>query len=212
MTKVSSLLAVGHTTTDIIAARLTILTGCMVTTADLKGMIREALCSGNYFDITPEELANGVYKLPRLAHYDGALDMEKVVNWLKNTIGVTPYMAHAHFRPFLRRSFETSAGARHRVFSPVDLFPGECLPPPSNEALIDFPSSREWTPSRGPRTPLLVTGSATDATADALLAPLGDSASSAASVSGHAPEDTEMVGLEVTTADAPLVTPPSTTA
>jgi hypothetical protein len=91
-------------------------TGRTVTTADLRNMAKDAICSGNYFDITPSDLANGTYKLPRIAHHSGAFDMDIIVKWLKNDIGMTPYMVHAHFRPFPRRSFDTIRGDDRQIF------------------------------------------------------------------------------------------------
>ena len=75
-------------------------------------MFKDALCSGNFFETTPM-LAKGQYKLPRLAHYDGGPDMNSSVEWPRNTIGMTPYMVHAHFRPFLRGVFETTPSEHH---------------------------------------------------------------------------------------------------
>ena len=43
--------------------------------ADLKKMFKDALCSDNYFRISPVELATGEYRLPCLAHYDGCYRM-----------------------------------------------------------------------------------------------------------------------------------------
>ena len=198
--------AIIHTITDVDTIKLSGWSGRTVTTADLKKMVKDALCSGNYFDITADELAKGVYKLPRLAHYDGALDMDKVVSWLKTTVGMTPYMVHAHFRPFLRRVYDTPAGARLQPFEPGALLPGEAVPPEANEDLIDFPASRDWIPSRGPRTPLIALTSAAGATANALLlAPSGDTADSAPASLASAPpesEDADMVGPEEIAANA----------
>ena len=110
--------AVIHAATDVDPTKLTNRTGRTSTAADLKKMFKDALCSDNYFGISPVELATGEYRLPRLAHYDGALDMDSIVGWLRDTIGMSPYMVHAHFRPFLRRSHEATPGERHQVFSP----------------------------------------------------------------------------------------------
>ena len=183
--------AVIHTVTDVDADKLTARTGRTVTIADLKKMVKDALCSGNYFNITPTELANGKYKLPLLAHYDGALDMNAIVEWLRTTIGMTPYMVHAHFRPFLRRAFDVSKGACHKAFSPTSLLPDESLAPKPDDVLADFPVDREWNPDRGPRGRILPVP---EPTANAPPGPL----------------DMEMVDPVVITANAPLVTPPST--
>lgn len=45
-------------------------------------MFKDALCSDNYLIKDQLELAAGEYRLPRLAHYDGALDMDSIVDWL----------------------------------------------------------------------------------------------------------------------------------
>jgi hypothetical protein len=78
--------------------------------AELKKMVKDAICSGNYFEITSAELAHGNYQLPRLAHYDGALDMDSI-GWLRNSVGMAPYM---HFRPYLRHVFEATPGTGHQ--------------------------------------------------------------------------------------------------
>ena len=56
-------------------------------------------------EIKPTGLANCKYETPQFAHYDGALDMNSIVEWLRNAIGMTPLRAHDHFRLFLRRAF-----------------------------------------------------------------------------------------------------------
>ena len=90
-----------HTTTDIEPTKITAKTGHTVTSANLKKMFKDTICLGNFFEVSPANLTNGKYQLPCLTHYDWALSMESVVNWLRNTIGMTPYMVHAHFQPFL---------------------------------------------------------------------------------------------------------------
>jgi len=150
-----SLWAVIHTATDVDSNKLSTRTGRTTTAADLKRMFKDAICSGNFFEITPEELANGRYELPRLAHYDGPLEMNSIVEWLRKEIGMTPFMVHAHFRPFLRRSFESSPGDHHLEFSPDRFYPDECMAPDSNDSLPDFPEDRDWNPSRGPRGHLI---------------------------------------------------------
>jgi hypothetical protein len=112
-----------HTAADVDSAKLTTWTGHTVTTADLKKIIKDALCSDNHFTITPAQLANGTYRLPRLAHYDRTVDMNSVVQWLQDH-GMTPFMVHAHFRPFLRRVYDASAGGAHRVYQPRRAPPG----------------------------------------------------------------------------------------
>ena len=141
--------AIIHTLTDVNADKLTACTGHTVTIANLKKMVKDTLCSGNCFDITPTELANGKYKLSLLAHYDRALDMNAVVEWLRTTTSMIPYMVHAHFRLFLRGAFEASEGARHKTFSPTNLLPDESLAPNADETLAEFPEDRDWTPSSG---------------------------------------------------------------
>ena len=71
-----------HAAADVDSAKLTAWTGHTVTTADLKKLIKDALCSDNYFAINPAELAKGTHRLPRLAHYDRVIDMNNVVQWL----------------------------------------------------------------------------------------------------------------------------------
>ena len=143
--------AVLNTATDVDPSKLTSRTGRTSTTPELKKMFKDVICSGNFFELSPAELAAGVYRLPRLAHYNGALDMNAIADWLRNTIGMTPYMVHAHFRPFLRRVHESTLAEHHPVFSPDQLFPNEVVPPITNETLPDFADSCDWTPSRGPR-------------------------------------------------------------
>ena len=183
--------AVIHTVTDIDANKLTARTGRTVTITDLKKMVKDALCSGNFFDITSTELANGKYKLPLLAHYDGTLDMNAIVKWLRTTIDMTPYMVHPHSWPFLHRAFEVSEGACHKAFSPTNLLPHESLAPKPDDIPADFPADREWNPNRGRRGRILPV---TESTADALPGPL----------------NMEMVDSVVVTANAPLITPLST--
>lgn len=190
--------AVIHAITDVDAGKLSSWTGRTVTTPDLQKMVKDALCSGNYFEITPAELASGKYQLPRPAHYDGALDMDTIVKWLRTTLGLTPYMVHAHFRPFLRRAFETTGGACHRVFSPNDLLPGERLAPGVDDRLVDFPIDRDWTPSRGPRGTFPLILSAVDVNAQLALSDDFDSSSSPQSLS----DDTEMLDSGAATANA----------
>jgi hypothetical protein len=219
-----------HALTDVNTSKLSTRTGRTVTITDFRKMVKDTLCSGNYFEITPTELAKGKYELPRVAHYDGPLDMNTIVEWLRTTIGMMPYMVHAHFRPFLRRAFETTEGARHQTFSPTNLLPGEALPPKVNDALADFAAEREWTPNQGPHgrllpptnlhttgttdTPLLSSAPtipAADTTANALSVPLGNSVSLALPANSFTPEDTEMVDPGVTSANAPLETSQLTT-
>ena len=81
--------------------------------------MRGAPCSTDYSGITPEHSNSGIYRLPHITHYDSALEMDKVVHWLKTTIGKTLYTAPVHSRPFLHYAFERPAGACHQVFSPI---------------------------------------------------------------------------------------------
>jgi hypothetical protein len=139
-----------HALTDINTSKLSTRTRCTVTITNFRKMVKDALCLGNYFEIAPTELAKGKYELPQVTHYDGPLDMNTIIEWLRTTIGMTPYMVHAHFRPFLHRAFETTEGARHQTFSPTNLLPREVLPPKVNDTLADFAAERKWTPNRGP--------------------------------------------------------------
>jgi hypothetical protein len=202
--------AVIHAATDVDPAKLTYRTGRTTTAAELKKMFKDALSSDNYFGISPAELAAGEYRLPRLAHYDGALDMDSIVGWLRNTIGMSPYMVHAHFRPFLRRSHLATPGERHQLFSSDRLSPCESIPPTADESLHDFAEDHDWTPKRGPRgrfshPSYLPTSSATASASSA-------STESTANVSVPAtPEDAEMADLGVTSASAPSVAPQAAT-
>ena len=145
-----------HAVTDVDSKKLSARARRTTTTADLKKMFKDAICSGNLFEIKPTELANRKYQLPRLAHYDGPVDMGSIVEWLRNSIGMTPYMVHVHFRPFPRRVYETTPTKHHREFSPDHLYPNESVAPVVNDSLTDFPESRDWTPDRGPRGRLLI--------------------------------------------------------
>ena len=190
--------AVIHAASDVDTLRLSTLTNRTVTTADLRDTFREVIFSGTYFNATPDELACGVYKLPRLAHYDGPLNADRIAQWLKG-IGMTPYMVHAHFRPFFLRVSQSPAKARHQKYSPDVLLPGEALAPPVNEALSDFPTSCEWTPDRGPRKSF----SAAEPATDAAHAPVGGSISPATSISAPpTPEDIDMIDSTIAPASA----------
>lgn len=114
-------------------------------------MVEDILCSANFFDITPAELATGTYKLPRLAHYDGPLETNAIAEWFIGTIVMTPYMVHAHFRPFLRRVFDTTEGAPRQTFSLANLLPFEALSPPTDDTVADFPADRKWNPHSDPK-------------------------------------------------------------
>jgi hypothetical protein len=126
-----------YTATRANSQKLTAASHHMATRAELKKMIKDAICSGNYFKITHNELVNGEWKLPHLAHYEGPLDMGAIVKWLRDTIGMTPFMVHAHFHPFLCRTFEIQSGEPHIPFSINSLCPGEALAPFHTEALPD---------------------------------------------------------------------------
>jgi hypothetical protein len=143
--------AVIQAITDVDSHKITRRSGRTVTTADLKKMVMDAICSPNYFEITPAELEHGEYRLPELAHFDKPATMDDVVHWLRHTIKMTPYMVHAYFRPFLRRAFGTSPETPRLTFAYSNLTIGEAVAPVHNEALADFPPDREWTPDRGPR-------------------------------------------------------------
>ena len=96
-------------------------------------------------------------------------------------------------RPYHRQFF--SATASHQMFYPDGLRPGEALALPVNEALLDFPTSCEWTPDRGPRRSFSAARPATDAT----HAPLGGLTSPATSIlTPLTAKDTNMVDSEVT--------------
>ncbi len=139
-----------HTLSDVDPRKLSMASNRTATTPELKKMVKDALCSDNYFKASPTELAEGRFILPRHAPYEGPLEMESIVKFLKDTIGMTAYMAQAHFRPFLRRAFDTSPDDPRQEFSPLILTPGEVVAPLLNEELPDFPSGQGWTPNRGP--------------------------------------------------------------
>ena len=195
--------AVIHAATDVDSSKLSAATGRTATTADLKKMLKDAICSGNYFEIKPAELARGRYKLPRLAHYDGPLDMNSIVKWLRDTISMTPFMVHAHFRPYLRRVYEASPDDIYREFSPTRLSAGESVAPVVNDSLADFPESCDWTPNRSPRERLCLP---MGTSADAPSVPSATTTSPTPS-SLSAPDDTEMANCGGTSANAPLVPP-----
>ena len=198
--------AVIHASTNVSSKRLTARAGRTTTTVDLKKMFKDAICSSNFFEIEPSELATGQYQLPRLAHYNGPVDMSSIADWLRNTIGMTPYMVHAHFRPFLRRAHDATRtpGDHHHEFSPDHLQPDESLVPPSDDSLVDFPEGRVWTPNRGPRGRFTIPHhqSTDEPLANAPSGPPVDSTTVITT-----PEDTDMADSGVAHANATLVTP-----
>ena len=101
--------AVIHAITDVNPVKLYTRRASTSKPINLKKMVKDAICSDNYFAITLSELANSQYRLPRLAHYDSGPEMSDIVDWLRNTIGMTSFMVHAHFRPFLQQAFENTA-------------------------------------------------------------------------------------------------------
>ena len=88
-----------HIATDVDSAKLTATTQRTVTSADLKKMLKDVLCSNNHFQMTGPD--DSRFLLPRLAHYDGPLDPIHIATWLRDVVGMTPFMVHAYFRPFL---------------------------------------------------------------------------------------------------------------
>src|SRR5258706_540846 len=203
--------AVIHTATDVDSRALSMAAGRTTTAAELKKMFKDAICSGNFFELAPAELAQGKYELPRLAHYDGPLDMNAIVEWLRDSIGMTPFMVHTHFRPFLRRAFESSPDEHHLEFSNARLVANEAAAPPPNDTLADFPESCEWTPNRGPRGRLRrpnVSGALAGVPSD----PSGDSVSSALPSSVSSPDYAVMINSGGTVTNASLVAPQSTSA
>ena len=131
--------AVIHAATDVDSGKLSVATGRTATTTDFKKMLKDAICSSNYFEIKPPELARCRYKLPRLAHYNGPLEMNSIVKWLRDTIGVTSFMVHVHFRPFLRRAFEASPDDAHWELSLARLVASESAAPVVHDSLLDIP-------------------------------------------------------------------------
>src|SRR5258706_12170401 len=174
-------------------------------------MFKDAICSSNFFELAPAELAQGKYELPCLAHYDRPLDMNAIVEWLHDSIGMTPFMVHTHFRPFLRRTFESSPDEHHLEFSNTRLVANEAAAPPPNDSLADFPDNCELTPNLGPQGHLCrpnVSGALAGVPSDLS----GDSVSSALPSSVSSPDDTVMIDSGGTVANASLVAPQSTSA
>src|SRR5258706_12553429 len=140
-----------HAATDVDTAKLTAATRRPITSADLKKMLKDVICSDNHFPMT--ETDDGRFLIPRLAHYNCPLEPIRIAVWLRDIIGMTPFMARAYFRPFLRRAFEASPDDHHREFSADHLYPSESVAPPPNDSLADYPEDHAWTPNRGPRGP-----------------------------------------------------------
>src|SRR5258706_14531180 len=203
--------AVIHTATDVDSCALSLAAGRTTTMAELKKMFKDSICSGNFFELAPAELAQGKYELPRLTHYDRPLDMNAIVEWLHDSIGMTHFMVHIHFCPFLRCAFESSPDEHHLEFSNARLVANEATAPPPNDSLADFPESCEWTPNRGPRGRLRrpnVSGTLASVPSD----PSGDSVSLALPSSVSSPDDMVMIDSGGTVANASLVAPQSTSA
>jgi hypothetical protein len=202
--------AVIHCISDVDPTKLTARTGRMASSTDLKKMVKDALCSDNYFGLSPAELANGTYKLPRMAHYHGPLDMDSIVKWLRETIGMTSYMVHAYFRPFLLCAFDTPLRARHQQFSLDHLLPGEVVAPRVDDTLADFPADRDWSPSHGPcgYSYQLTIESAPGTLANAPSAPTADHCVDP--LASPSTQDDEMADPEVTPANVPTATSQST--
>ena len=107
---------------------------------------KDVIYSDNYFNnIEPSDS----YILPRIAHYDGPLDPNSIAAWLRDRLGITPYVARAHFRPFLCRARETSPGEHHQEFSTDQLYLDEAVAPATNDSPEDYPEDGDWSPSRG---------------------------------------------------------------
>ena len=134
-------------------------------------------------------------KLPRLVNCNATFSTAqwRSVSPRRPTIRCPTLMVSYLGRPYHHQSF--SATARHQMFYPDGLLPGEALAPPVNEALLDFPTSCEWTPDRGPRKSFSAAKPATDAT----HAPLGGLTSPAMSILAPlTAKDTNMVDSKVT--------------
>jgi len=137
-----------HAATDVDTAKLTAATRRTITSADLKKMLKDVICSDNHFPMTEPD--DGRFLLPRLAHYDSPLEPIHIAVWLRDIIGMTPFMAHAYFRPFLHQAFEASPDDHHQEFSANHLYPSESVAPPPNNSLADYLEDHDWTPNRGP--------------------------------------------------------------
>src|SRR5258706_4170626 len=169
-------------------------------------MFKDTICSSNFFELVPAELAQGKYKLPCLAHYDGPLDMNVIVEWLCDSIGMTLFMVHTHFHPFLCCTFESSPDEHHLEFSNACLFANKAVAPPPNDSLVDFPKSCKWTPNCGPQG-CLCQPNVSGAPASVLSDLMGDSVSLALPSSVSSPDDTVMIDSRGTAANASLVPP-----
>jgi hypothetical protein len=202
--------AVIHCISNVDPTKLMARTGRTASSTDLKKMVKDTLCSDNYFSISPAELTNGTYKLPRMAHYNGPLDMDTIVKWLRETIGMTSYMVHAYFRPFLLRAFDTPLRARHQPFLLGHFLPGKVVAPRVDDTLVDFPADRDWSPNHGPRgySYQLTIESASETLANALLVPTADHCVDPPATPST--QDDEMVDPEVAPANAPTATSQST--
>ena len=196
--------AVIHAATNVDSSKLTKNTGGTASAKDLKKMMKDVICSGNFFEITPAEFARGGYVLPRLAHYDGPLNLTSIGVWLRDRIGMSAYMVHAYFQPYLRRAHDAPIGNRYSVFSLTQLYPNEAVTPTKDDSLPDFPADRNWTPNRSPKGCLtyLSSLSVTGATATASPA-LSTSHNKLPLFSIHSdPIDADMTSNEEATASA----------
>lgn len=203
--------AVLHTAANVDSSKLTERTGSTATAKDLKKMLKDVICSGNFFELNPAEFEHAraefeqaKFLLPRLAHYDGPLDPLRIGVWLRDTIGLSGYMVHAYFRPYLRRAHDAPIGERYSMFSPNHTYPGEGVAPTVDDSLPDFPEGCDWTPNRGPKGRLtyLSSSTVTGATASASPAP-STSHNEPPQFSIHStPIDSDMAGNEEATASA----------
>ena len=67
-----------HAATNVDSAKLTAKTGRTATSADLKKMLKDVICSDNHVKHTER---GGGYGLPCLARYDGPLDPICLARW-----------------------------------------------------------------------------------------------------------------------------------
>lgn len=68
--------------------------------------------------------------------------MNLIIKWLRDTTGVTPFMARAHFRPFLPRLSDTSPSEHYIEFSPDRFYHSEYVAPGTNNSHTGFPGDR----------------------------------------------------------------------
>jgi hypothetical protein len=217
--------AIIHAIRDVNKDKLSQATGCPITIAKLQKMVKDIICSDNYFPCTPNiiDTTSEAYQIPILAHYDGVLSAHSVAEWLQNKVQLSLYMVHTHVCLYLHQAFEAESAPEqaHKILSIHDLSPDKRLAPAQDDHLSDFPKDHDWTPNHGPCRHLLPiaslgTGgngntaipslspsmSTMDTTTNTLSVPPGDMANGALSNPISSPEEVNMLGSGVTPANA----------